>query len=150
MPANVESMFSVRQMPWHREGDILDDYPGTWAEARVLAGLDWDPVPADIYLAQQLSCYPPDYLAQEPSVDRVLEIIEKFEEDITDKARRHGQLKVVLEVGEPISVSPERSRGAPVDPLMAEIQSSLQAMIDRLTAESPLLDATAADPVSGP
>ena len=40
MPANVESMFSVRQMPWHREGDILDDYPGTWAEARVLAGLD--------------------------------------------------------------------------------------------------------------
>src|SRR6516165_7591627 len=51
MPANVESMFSVRQMPWHREGEILDDYPGTWAEARVLAGLDWEPVPADVYLA---------------------------------------------------------------------------------------------------
>jgi len=49
MPANVESMFSVRQMPWHREGDILDDYPGTWAEARVLAGLDWDPVTSDVY-----------------------------------------------------------------------------------------------------
>ena len=43
MPANIESMFSVRQMPWHREGDVLDDYPGTWAEARVLAGLDWEP-----------------------------------------------------------------------------------------------------------
>jgi hypothetical protein len=52
MPANVESMFSVRQMPWHRKGDILDDYPGTWAEARVLAGLDWEPVLAGIYLAQ--------------------------------------------------------------------------------------------------
>jgi phage/plasmid-like protein (TIGR03299 family) len=49
MPANVESMFSVRQMPWHREGDILDDYPGTWAEARVLAGLDWDPVSTEVY-----------------------------------------------------------------------------------------------------
>jgi phage/plasmid-like protein (TIGR03299 family) len=49
MPANVESMFSVRQMPWHREGEILDDYPGTWAEARVLAGLDWDPVTSDVY-----------------------------------------------------------------------------------------------------
>src|SRR5207244_6299552 len=49
MPANVESMFSVRQMPWHREGDILDDYPGTWAEARVLAGLDWDPVTTEVY-----------------------------------------------------------------------------------------------------
>ena len=40
MPANVESMFSVRQMPWHQEGIILGDYPGTWAEARVLAGPD--------------------------------------------------------------------------------------------------------------
>src|SRR5436190_9775324 len=49
MPANVESMFSVRQMPWHREGTILADYPGSWAEARILAGLDWDPVTTDIY-----------------------------------------------------------------------------------------------------
>jgi phage/plasmid-like protein (TIGR03299 family) len=49
MPANVESMFSVRQMPWHQEGEILDDYPGTWAEARVFAGLDWDPVTTNVY-----------------------------------------------------------------------------------------------------
>ena len=51
MPANIESMFSVRQMPWHREGEVLDDYPGTWAEARVLAGLDWDPVTTEVYTA---------------------------------------------------------------------------------------------------
>jgi phage/plasmid-like protein (TIGR03299 family) len=51
MPANVESMFSVRQMPWHQEGIILGDYPGTWAEARVLAGLDWDPVTTGVYAA---------------------------------------------------------------------------------------------------
>jgi len=51
MPANVESMFSVRQMPWHQEGLILGDYPGTWAEARVLAGLDWDPETTGVYTA---------------------------------------------------------------------------------------------------
>ena len=66
---------------------------------------------ADIYLAQQLATYPPGYLVR-PTVDRVLEIIEKFEEDITDKARLHGQLKVVLDVGEAIEVSAERHRGA--------------------------------------
>jgi phage/plasmid-like protein (TIGR03299 family) len=49
MPANVESMFSVRQMPWHQEGTILADYPGSWREARTLAGLDWDPVTAPVY-----------------------------------------------------------------------------------------------------
>src|SRR5215472_5475618 len=43
MPANVESMFSVREMPWHREGTVLADYPGDRDEARKLAGLDWDP-----------------------------------------------------------------------------------------------------------
>ena len=40
----------------------------------------------------------------------MLEIIEKFEEDITDKARLHGQLKVVLEVGEADRSQPERDR----------------------------------------
>ena len=55
MPANVESMFSVRQMPWHREGTILADYPGDWSQARTLAGLDWDPVTADVYAATGIS-----------------------------------------------------------------------------------------------
>ena len=49
MPAHIESMFSVRQMPWHQEGTILADYPGSWAEARTLAGLDWDPVTTEVY-----------------------------------------------------------------------------------------------------
>ena len=44
MPADIESMFSVRQMPWHEQGTVLPDYPGTWTEARKLAGLDWDPI----------------------------------------------------------------------------------------------------------
>src|SRR5215467_10140395 len=50
MPANVESMFSVRQMPLHQEGIILGDYPGTWAEARVLAGLGWEPIATQVYI----------------------------------------------------------------------------------------------------
>ena len=49
MPANIESMFSVRKMPWHEQGTLLQDYPGSWAEARTLAGLDWDPVTAPVY-----------------------------------------------------------------------------------------------------
>ena len=55
MPANVESMFSVRQMPWHREGTILADYPGDWAEARTLAGLDWDPITTEVYALADLN-----------------------------------------------------------------------------------------------
>lgn len=49
MPANVESMFSVREMPWHREGNVLADYPGSWAKAREQAGLLWDPIAEPVY-----------------------------------------------------------------------------------------------------
>jgi phage/plasmid-like protein (TIGR03299 family) len=44
MPASVESMFSVRELPWHGEGQVLDTYPENWEAARTAAGLDWDPI----------------------------------------------------------------------------------------------------------
>jgi phage/plasmid-like protein (TIGR03299 family) len=53
MPHQVEKMFSVREVPWHKPltGDatsVLEDYPQTFEEARVLAGLDWDPVEEEV------------------------------------------------------------------------------------------------------
>ncbi len=84
---------------------------------------------ADLYLAQQLSCYPPDYLAADPTPERLLETIERFEEDLTDRARVHAPLRAVVEVGPAIEVSPERSRSPDGDPLMAEIRTRLEAML---------------------
>ena len=55
MPANIESMFSVREMPWHQEGTILADYPGDWDQARKLAGLDWDPITTQVYALTDLN-----------------------------------------------------------------------------------------------
>ncbi|MHB8969033.1 MAG: 1-acyl-sn-glycerol-3-phosphate acyltransferase [Pirellulaceae bacterium] len=103
---------------------------------------------ADIYLAQQISNYPPEYL-RTLSIDRLLETIERFEEDLTDHVRVHGHLKAVMEVGPPIAVSPQRERHATVDPLMSEIEGQLQQMLDRLATESPLYrapDASASRP----
>lgn len=94
---------------------------------------------ADLYLAQQVSCYPPDYL-EHPTIDRVLETVERLDEDLTDKATRHGNLKVIIDIGEPIEVSTERDRKAPVDPLMAELELRLQGMLDELALESPLYE----------
>ena len=91
----------------------------------------------DIYLAQQLSNYPPDYLDR-PSVDRLRETIERFEEDLTDRVRVHGQLKAVIEVAPRIEVSPKRDRKAAVDPLMERIDHDMQEMLDRLALESRL------------
>jgi 1-acyl-sn-glycerol-3-phosphate acyltransferase len=93
---------------------------------------------ADLYLAQQVSFYPPDYLAEYPSVDRVLETIERFEEDLTDAVTVHGSLKVLIEVGEAIPVGLERDRAAEVDPLMAQLEAALEGQLDQLARESPV------------
>lgn len=95
-----------------------------------------------LYLAQQLSCYPPDYLETYPSVDRVLETIERFEEDLTDKCHVHGKLKVILQVAPAIEISPDRVRGEGTDPLMEQIQQALESRIRLLALESPLVPAS--------
>jgi 1-acyl-sn-glycerol-3-phosphate acyltransferase len=84
---------------------------------------------ADMYLAQQLSCYPPDYLAENPTPERILETVERFEEDITDQARVHTPMRALVEIGEAIEVTPERTRSADGDPLMVAIREQLDAML---------------------
>ena len=48
MAANVESMFSVREKPWHGLGTVVMEAPSS-VQALKLAGLDWDVVQEDIY-----------------------------------------------------------------------------------------------------
>lgn len=48
MAANVETMFSVREKPWHGLGTIVMEAP-TSADALRIAGLDWDVVQEPIY-----------------------------------------------------------------------------------------------------
>lgn len=48
MAANVETMFSVRQKPWHGLGTIVMEAP-TSADALKLAGLDWQVLQEPIY-----------------------------------------------------------------------------------------------------
>ncbi|HWB08561.1 MAG TPA: 1-acyl-sn-glycerol-3-phosphate acyltransferase [Pirellulales bacterium] len=84
---------------------------------------------ADCYLAQQLSCYPPDYLGEDPKPERILETVERFEEDITDQARIHRPLGALVEVGEAVPIPVQRDRGSSGDDLLEAIESRLRAMI---------------------
>lgn len=46
MSASFTSGFFVREPAWHGMGVVVCDYPGSWDEARRLAGLEWEPVSA--------------------------------------------------------------------------------------------------------
>ena len=90
----------------------------------------------ETYLAQQLYCYPDNYLQEPTTVNRILETVERFEEDLTDKATVHGKLKAIIDIDEPIEVSPKRERGAKRDPLMVQLEDRLNFMIDSMVSES--------------
>jgi 1-acyl-sn-glycerol-3-phosphate acyltransferase len=85
---------------------------------------------ADCYLAQQLSWYPPDYLRDNPTPERMLETVERFEEDLTDRARTHRPLTAVVDVGEAIPVAAQRDRDSASDNLLEAIESRLRALLD--------------------
>ena len=84
---------------------------------------------ADLYLAQQLHCYSGNYLAEEPSPERLLETVERYEEDLTDAASPYPPLHVVISVGEAIEATPARERGADSDPLALALRRQLEIML---------------------
>lgn len=66
MSHEVESMFSVRETPWHGLGTIVQEAP-TSAEALQLAGLDWEVLSKPIYTESGIEI--PNYRANTRSSD---------------------------------------------------------------------------------
>ncbi len=86
-----------------------------------------------IYLSQQIASYPPDYIVSPTTDTRILETIERLEEDITDRAGVHGPLEVVIEVDEAIEVPTEKAPRGEEDPLMKRLRERMQSMLDKLS-----------------
>lgn len=88
---------------------------------------------ADATLAQQLHFHPEDYLDADSPPERLLETVERLEEDLTGSIRVYGRFRVLLDVGEAIEVSPEREkrveRDSP-DALLEQLSERLRAMLE--------------------
>jgi 1-acyl-sn-glycerol-3-phosphate acyltransferase len=83
----------------------------------------------DADLAQQLYHYPPDYLADGCPKARIIETVERFEEDLTGKVSLHGPVEAKVTVGDAIEVSAGREARGEADPLMTAIESQLKTML---------------------
>ncbi len=90
---------------------------------------------ADMYLAQQMSHYPPEYVKSNPTAERMLETVERFEEDLTDACRVYSPMTAMVQVGEAIPVSPSREGRTREDPVMATVEASLRSILEELAAE---------------
>lgn len=84
---------------------------------------------ADVYLVQQLHCYPGDYI-EKPTPERVLETVERYEEDLTDIARPHFPIRAVITVGDALEVSAEKDRTHETDPVTTEIRRRMEELLE--------------------
>jgi 1-acyl-sn-glycerol-3-phosphate acyltransferase len=87
---------------------------------------------ADVHLALQLYSYKGDYVASNPSPERMAETIEKFEEDLWGvEATPCGWRRATVTFGEPIDVKPfltGKSRAAATN-LTGRLESDLQLLM---------------------
>jgi Acyltransferase len=113
--------------------DRLEDAEGRPAErAEVETHLD------DMFLVVQLFSYPGDYVAERPTMERLAETVDKFEEDVLGypMARPRGVRTAVFQVGEPIDVG--RFAGGPAaarraaGPLTDALERAVQGLLDEM------------------
>ena len=89
---------------------------------------------AEVYLAQQLHCYPGDYM-EDATPERLLETVERYEEDLTDKARPHSPIRAVITVGDAIEVGAVRDRSPEGDPLTTQIRQQMEQLLESSKAQ---------------
>ena len=90
---------------------------------------------SDLYLAQQLHCYSGDYLQGDPTPERMIETVERYEEDLTDSAQPHPPLHAVIMVGEEIEITPGSKPNGDGDPVGTELRRQLEAMLKETTTK---------------
>jgi 1-acyl-sn-glycerol-3-phosphate acyltransferase len=91
----------------------------------------------DVQLVLQLYSYPGDYVSEKPSIERMAETIEKFEEDLTGFARPKGKRDARVVFGEPIDLKLAAAAGRPRT-VAADVTDKLEAAIKGLmTGTSP-------------
>jgi 1-acyl-sn-glycerol-3-phosphate acyltransferase len=93
----------------------------------------------DLHLVLQLYSYPGDYVSTKPSVERMAETVEKFEEDVNGVATPKGKRRATVKFGEPLDVkrhTTARTRKA-AEELTARLEESIIGLMDVAFVPSP-------------
>lgn len=86
-----------------------------------------------IYDAQRVSNHPPQFYGPETPRERLLETLERLEEDAYDKSTIHRPWKAVVQFGAAIEINSRRAD----EQLLAEgLRQKIQSMLDELASES--------------
>ena len=89
----------------------------------------------EVHRVLQFYSYPGDYLTSKPSLERMAETIEKYQEDVTDDfVPPIGRRTARMTFGEPIDVRAALEKGkarAAVGDLTDQLETAMSSLIDR-------------------
>lgn len=92
----------------------------------------------DVHTVVQLYSYPGDYITSNPSVERMAETIEKFEEDVYgDYAPPKGKRRAAVTLGEPIDVKTFTTGGGKPRAAAGELTTRLESAMTAMMSVSP-------------
>jgi 1-acyl-sn-glycerol-3-phosphate acyltransferase len=85
----------------------------------------------ELHLVLQLYSYPGDYITTSPTIERMAETIEKFEEDTSGMAKPKGKRRAIVTLGQPIDIkamAQGRPRAASVE-LTTRLEVDLKSLM---------------------
>ena len=114
---------TARQQAIKRLGELGEDGP---ARRSLYDDLD------DVFFVVQLYSYPGNYISQQPSIERIAETLDKFEEDVLSvkTATIRGARKATVTFGEPIAVEPRGATKTTAAALTEILETRVQEMLD--------------------
>lgn len=122
-----ERVKALRRQAIERMGELPEADPG---RRQLENDLD------DLFMVVQAFSYPGDYVAQRPTVERMAETLDKFEEDVLGvrTATIRASRRAVVTFGEPIPIDPTRGKRGATGELTRLLETRVQALLDA-TAE---------------
>jgi 1-acyl-sn-glycerol-3-phosphate acyltransferase len=105
----------------------------TQEHKRIQASRDLD----DAFVVAQLFSYPGDYVSAKPTIERMAETLDKFEEDVfkVPTATIRATRKAVVSFGEPMFAEHANDRKTAIHALTGLLEQRVQELLDRI--ESP-------------
>lgn len=101
------------------------------SEERQEAQIDLD----DLFFVTQLFSYPGDYVAGKPSIERLAETLDKFEEDVmkVPTASIRATRRAVVSFGEPIKVERAKDKKTGIHALTEQLEQNVQQLLDGIS-----------------
>ncbi len=89
----------------------------------------------DLFIVVQSFSYPGDYVNDKPTIERMAETIDKFEEDVLQKttATIKAERRATVQFGQGVEVSGDRKSKGETTTITSTIEQRVQAMLDQVT-----------------